>query len=74
MKVCKIEDCSKEARCQELCWKHHNRLKKYGDALGGPKYYYNLSVHDRFMKYVEKFDSGCWHWLGAITNNLSKSG
>ena len=74
MKVCKIEDCNKEARCEELCWKHHNRLKKYGDPLGGRPYYGDLPVHERFMKYVEKVDSGCWHWLGATNQNYGRFG
>lgn len=73
MKICSIYECEKESRLEGYCWKHHNRKQKYGDPLGGPKYYSNLSPQDRFMKYVDKTGlNGCWNWIGAIDQGYGK--
>lgn len=73
MKKCSVDECRKEARCEGYCWKHHNRNRKYGNPLGGPQYWLNLTDEERFLKYVDKTaPNGCWHWIGAIDQGYGK--
>lgn len=74
MKICKIEGCNKEGRAEGLCWSHHNRLRRYGDPLGGRPDYSKLGYKDRFMMYVDKKENGCWEWTGGTTQGYGRFG
>lgn len=60
--MCKVHGCESTLKGGlGYCSKHYQRVKKYGDPLGGVKNH--DSVEKRFWKFVEKSD-GCWNWTG----------
>lgn len=64
---CKINNCKGLEVEQGYCANHLRKLKKYGDPLKiVRRIYKGLSTEERFMKYVDKDESGCWLWNGHL--------
>ena len=52
MASCSVAECSNNAHCRGLCPSHYNRLKRYGDPLGGSSYQTPSSVAVAFLEAV----------------------
>lgn len=67
MNYCCVDECKNKVYAKELCEKHYQRNRKFGDPLGGTKNH--APLEERFWRFVDKSDD-CWMWKG----NKSKSG
>jgi len=69
MKECKVSYCDKNVFSLGLCRSHYRNQKLYGDPTAARQIqHHNLSLKERFFKYVSK-GSDCWEWLGSKDNN-----
>lgn len=62
--ICKIQKCESAIIAKRMCWKHYQRLSKYGDPLfvKVPRF---ASVEEMFKK--RKIIVGrCWEWGGPV--------
>lgn len=62
MRICSVEDCSRQTKAHGWCVVHYFRWRRYGDPLGSGK----PTLLDRFNDKSERPDEGCWRWLGLI--------
>jgi hypothetical protein len=60
MRKCSVDGCNREYLAKNLCSRHYNRLRKYGNPLGE---YIKPTDEERFWAKVNKTDS-CWLWTG----------
>lgn len=58
---CTVEGCNEKHDSKNFCTKHYNKFRKYGDPLRKAEV---ISEKERFMKFVEKSENGCWIWKG----------
>lgn len=67
-RLCTIEGCSNKHLARGYCNKHLIRFKKYGDPLITVKRNFKgLSIEERFMKFIDKSENGCWIWNGHLS-------
>lgn len=66
-KLCSVERCFKKPVGRGLCMKHYQRFMKHGSVDVGKNHYRNDEV--RFISYVNKVESGCWEWLGHLSQD-----
>lgn len=61
---CTVATCEGRQMAKGLCWKHYSRLRKHGDVQRNDKQAFGI---ERFWRYVQREDSGCWRWCGRMT-------
>jgi HNH endonuclease len=64
---CSVVGCEKPHKDSGLCAMHKARQERHGNAEYEPPNY-----EQRFMKYVNKQEDGCWIWTGAETKGYGK--
>lgn len=72
MGLCSVDGCERKAWARGLCRPHDRRNRLYGDPLTmGQVQHHGLTTAERFLKRVEKQESGCWHWTAS---SIGKAG
>ena len=66
MSECKIDGCVGNVIGFDMCSKHYQRFKRYGDPDAGAKNH--ATVEERFWRNVQKTE-GCWFWMGTKSRN-----
>jgi len=68
MNECEVQACTKMRMyvTAGMCESHYRRNLKYGNPLGSAP---RKTVEERFWEKVEKSESGCWNWTGALSWN-----
>ena len=67
MCVCSFDGCKKRAESRGLCNTHYMRLRRAGEVPVGTRA--RAPVEDRFWRYVQKSEAGCWLWVGGGRND-----
>jgi hypothetical protein len=67
MLVCTVEGCGKPAEARGVCNTHYMRLRRANLVPIGTRA--KAPVEERFWRYVEKRDEGCWPWVGGGRND-----
>ncbi len=68
MKICKVENCGREAVAYGCCQNHRRRMKRYGDPLGVSPSRHGMSGTYEFELWqnIRKKYPVCDHWLMFI--------
>jgi hypothetical protein len=64
---CSVVGCENPHLSSGLCAMHKARQERHGNAEYEPP-----NFEQRFKKYVNKQDDGCWLWTGAVTKGYGK--
>ena len=67
--MCSVESCANAIYAFDLCHKHYQRFRKYGDPLAGIKN--QAPPKERFWRFVEKSE-GCWKWNGSKSSGYGR--
>lgn len=63
---CIVDGCERNYSSLGYCHAHYQRVNRHGDPLGGAHDVGKpLTDQERFMKKVQKKDSGCWEWSAS---------
>ena len=65
---CSVKGCSNKYYAKGYCEQHYQRVKQYGDPIGGIKNH--AAPEERFWRFVNKnTNNQCWEWIGKKTGN-----
>lgn len=51
-----------------MCKRHYRRWQKYGDPVAPKQPMQRRDPYERWLKFVQKVDGGCWLWTGNTNN------
>jgi hypothetical protein len=72
--MCTLAGCDRVHKGHGYCDSHLNKLRQYGDPLGGHPKFTDPAAH--FWARVDKSggDDSCWEWQGAVSGGYGRVG
>lgn len=68
-RICSIADCGKPTYARDVCKNHYRRVRKYGDALGGPRTAYRVAQTYFYDVVIPYPGDECLFWPFARSAN-----
>lgn len=65
---CTVEGCEGRVVAKRMCKRHYRRWQKYGDPLAPKQPMKRRDPYERWLKFVQKSEDGCWLWTGNTNN------